>query len=100
MMEKEKTIHHPHPMRRQREFEKPVAQKEINEIDFDTRKKIEAKVGEELMDMDNLAKSLYSYMPSTSSEMLYRMQLNTNIKVYSVFMVMGLLMVFAVLLFL
>lgn len=72
----------------------------LNEIDFNTKAKIKDKVGAELMDMDSLAKSIYGFMPSTSSEMLYRMQLKTNLKIYTVFTAMGFLMFLAVVLFL
>ena len=74
--------------------------KELSEADFDTKSKIREKVGSELMDMDALAKSVYNYMPSTSTEMFYRMQLNTNIKIYSIFASIGFFMVVVVLLFL
>jgi hypothetical protein len=78
---------------------KPI-KKELTEEDFDTGKKIREKVGDELMDLDKLAKDIFGVMPSTSSEMMYRMQLATNIKVYGVFMAIGLLMVVAVFLYL
>lgn len=61
------------------------------EIDFDRRKKILEKLGSELMDMDKIAQDIYGLMPSTSSEMLYRIQLKTNLTIYSIFAFLGFL---------
>jgi len=73
---------------------------DLTEQDFDTKSKILKKVGAELMDLDYLAKSLYSNVPSTSTELRYRMQLSVNMKIYLLFTAIGFLMVVAVILFL
>ena len=84
------------------DLEQPMLpiKKELTEEDFDTSKKVRQKVGDELMDLDKLASDIFGVMPSTSSEMMYRMQLQTNMKIYGLFTLMGFLMIVAVFLFL
>jgi len=77
----------------------PPTTNELKPEDFDTKSKIQAKVGTELMDMDKLASDVFGVIPSTSSEMLYRMQLQTNMRIYGVFTAIGFLLVVAVFLY-
>lgn len=75
-------------------------QKKLTEADFDTKSKIKDRLGEELMDLDSTIQKIYGQIPSTTTEMIYRMELNTIQRVYLVFMVIGLLMVLSVLFYL
>jgi len=72
--------------------------KELVEEDFNTAKKVEENIGKSLMDMDGFAGNLFNTIPSVSSEMLYRMQLDTNAKIYTLLMVIGILLILAVIL--
>jgi len=46
--------------------------------------------------MDVFSKQVYGSMPSFSSEMIYRIELDTNSKVYTVLTFLGLLMIIVV----
>lgn len=74
--------------------------KKIEEIDFNTARKIEDNVGKELMDIDGIAYNLMSNIKGVSTEMEYRIQLDMNTKIYTIMMVIGMLMILTVILFL
>lgn len=83
----------------QRTEQEAKSTKPLTEEDFDTRKKIIQKVGEQLMDMDYLAQSVYRYIPSSSTELIYRSHLDGVSKIYMFLMFVGFLMITAVLLY-
>lgn len=66
----------------------------------DTREKIMQKLGEELMDIDFLTKSVYKNIPMSNIYQSYFDQLNLNFRIHLFFTILGFLLLVSVFIFL
>jgi len=70
---------------------------DVQRIEPEQKEIIKDPFKEQVTDMDSFAKQVYSSMPQLSTEMIYRITLDTNSKIYAIIGFVGLLMIIVIL---